>query len=506
MEQTKYDVFISYSRKDYVDEHKIVIPGNEVSKIKEALTTAGITFWFDEEGIYSGEAFTEKIVTNIEASIIFVYLSTANANSSPWTSREIATADELKKYIIPVRIDHTPYNRKVLFRIADRSYIDYKANPQKGLEELIDSIKQYLEKIRAEIQRKEEKERLAREAAKAKAEEEMRKREEEERRLAEEQEQIIRDIKLACTKLNNEEIKIGLDRKNLLLSTQNITNKEQQEEVKEFISTSSPAQRDLQAEIKASKDLIATLQTSLNDTVAEKQQLKENADTLRMQLYEAKSEIAQIEEQRRQETLAGTAQTVLDEDLAFVFKWRHPVKSLRKMWQKIKETMALRHWIVNIVLVFFTISAILAFITFSFGNIETAPSYCALFGLTAYALVQLMLNKRAGMGFFLIIPFLVSFLAYFNYLYYWHEYNYGYFEWQVVDELREIKLSLPIIAVIIGIIVFPFLLIRKGGKSARCLLEGKIAQALQINKYPAFYLLFLSLLFVAPLFFICFVA
>ena len=42
MEQIKYDVFISYSRKDYVDEQNNVIPGNEVSKIKEALTKAGI--------------------------------------------------------------------------------------------------------------------------------------------------------------------------------------------------------------------------------------------------------------------------------------------------------------------------------------------------------------------------------------------------------------------------------------------------------------------------------
>lgn len=33
MEQTKYDVFINYSRKDYLDENENVIPDNEVSKI-----------------------------------------------------------------------------------------------------------------------------------------------------------------------------------------------------------------------------------------------------------------------------------------------------------------------------------------------------------------------------------------------------------------------------------------------------------------------------------------
>lgn len=158
-EQKKYDVFISYSRKDYVDEQKRVIPGNEVSKIKEALTSAGITFWFDEEGIYSGDNFVDNIVTNIESSKIFVYLSTAHSNTSSWTTKEIACADEFGKRIIPVRIDKTPYNKKVMFRIADLSYIDYADNPEKGRQELIRSIKAHLAEEKAAVARKEAEER-----------------------------------------------------------------------------------------------------------------------------------------------------------------------------------------------------------------------------------------------------------------------------------------------------------------------------------------------------------
>lgn len=145
MEQAKYDVFISYSRKDYMDSHKNVIPGNDVQKVKDALTRAGVSYWFDEEDIYSGEDFAEKIVVNIEAACVFVYLSTANANSSLWTSKEIACADEMHKPIIPVRIDRTPFNRKVLFRIADLSHIEYYNNPEKGLEKLIEAIKVHLD-------------------------------------------------------------------------------------------------------------------------------------------------------------------------------------------------------------------------------------------------------------------------------------------------------------------------------------------------------------------------
>lgn len=147
MEQTKYDVFISYSRHDYVDDHENVIPNNEVSKIMEALTDAGITYWIDREGIYSGDKFTEELPKIIKLAPIFVYLSTANANKSKYTSKEIAIADEYGKYIIPVRIDMSPYSDKVIFRIADISFIKYAVNPTKGREDLVNSIKAHLKEI-----------------------------------------------------------------------------------------------------------------------------------------------------------------------------------------------------------------------------------------------------------------------------------------------------------------------------------------------------------------------
>lgn len=189
MEQAKYDVFISYSRKDYVDEHNVVIPGNEVSKIKDALDEAGITYWFDEQGIYFGDKFTEKIPESIEASHIFLFLSTKNACASSWTSREIACADEYKKYIIPVRIDRTPYNKRVMLRIADLSYVDYGKNPEKGRQEIVNSIKAYLEKIKVE-----EEERLAEEKRKQEELERQRKRIEEEKKRQEKMAMIETEI------------------------------------------------------------------------------------------------------------------------------------------------------------------------------------------------------------------------------------------------------------------------------------------------------------------------
>lgn len=180
MKQAKYDVFISYSRKDYVDEHNVVIPGNEVSKIKEALTKARITFWFDEEGMYIGDKFTEKIVESIENSRLFLFISSKNACESPWTSKEIACADEFGKFILPVRIDMTPYNKKIMFRIADLNFIDYGNDPEKGRREVIRSIKVHLKEIKVK-----EEESLADEKRRKEELELQRKRQEEEKKRQE---------------------------------------------------------------------------------------------------------------------------------------------------------------------------------------------------------------------------------------------------------------------------------------------------------------------------------
>ena len=236
----EYDVFISYSRKDYIDENNNVIPGNVVLKIKEALTNAGISYWFDEEGIYSGQNFVEKIINNIEASQIFIFLSTANANSSRWTSKEIASADELHKHIIPVRIDKTPYNKKVLFRISELDYIEYYSNPEKATKDLISAIKTHLAQVRDEEERRREEERRKREIEQQREEDAKRKREEEQRRFCEEQQRLIDKIKLECTALNNEETKLELDRQNLLIRVETIVDEEHRKELKSFVESSSP--------------------------------------------------------------------------------------------------------------------------------------------------------------------------------------------------------------------------------------------------------------------------
>lgn len=271
----KYDVFISYSRKDYVDEQKNVIPGNEVSKVKDALVKAGITYWFDEEGIYYGQNFVEKIVTNIENAKVFLFLSTANANNSPWTCKEIASADEFNKHIIPVRIDATPYNKKVLFRIADLDYIEYYTNPKKGMEDLIKSIQTYLAELAAEEKRKKEEEYRRIELERKKEEELKKEKEQEKQREREKQERLISEIKLACATLNNAEAKLELDREDLLLKIGGITDRTQQDTLADLIKQGGTIHQKYQKEnsdlVKKIKE-IKSIQSYSSEEIRERDQ------------------------------------------------------------------------------------------------------------------------------------------------------------------------------------------------------------------------------------------
>lgn len=155
----KYDVFISYSRKDYVDESNEKIPDNAISKIKEILNKNQITYWFDEDGIYHGDNFAEKIASNIEKSLIVLFLSSKNSNNSKWTSKEIAAATEWKKKIIPIRLDKSPYNKSVMLYIADLDFVEYYKDPDSSAQTILESINNF----KVEIERNRVQEELQRE-------------------------------------------------------------------------------------------------------------------------------------------------------------------------------------------------------------------------------------------------------------------------------------------------------------------------------------------------------
>ena len=159
----KYDVFISYSRRDYVDESYNVIPGNAIAEIQNVFDENGITYWFDKDGIYSEQEFIEIITGAIAESKMLIFISSKHSNESMWTAGEIFEALDGEKAIIPVKIDNSQYNKKFKLLIRPLDYIDYQENPQNALKDLLRAINKVKEDI-AQKQREEEKLRQEKEA------------------------------------------------------------------------------------------------------------------------------------------------------------------------------------------------------------------------------------------------------------------------------------------------------------------------------------------------------
>ena len=151
----KYDVFISYSRKDYADDNKNIIPDNAISSIRERLESEGITYWFDQEGIVSSDEFASVLAENIKASRMILFVSSENSNASPWTSREIATASKSQKRIIPIKIDNSDYGISFELYLNTLDFIEYFKNQRLALDKLVKSIKDNKKKLILEEKKEE---------------------------------------------------------------------------------------------------------------------------------------------------------------------------------------------------------------------------------------------------------------------------------------------------------------------------------------------------------------
>lgn len=134
-------VFISYAQKDRVDTDGKIRPGNPVDKVLEALSGAGIPYWIDRERLEGGDTFARRIVSNIKACDVFLFLSSETANASPWTLREISSAISFGKKILPVRLDRSPYDDAVALYLAPLQYIDWQeAGEETALKRIVSRL------------------------------------------------------------------------------------------------------------------------------------------------------------------------------------------------------------------------------------------------------------------------------------------------------------------------------------------------------------------------------
>lgn len=87
-----HDVFLSYSREDH----------DTMQRVKDTLTTAGLTVWTDE-GIQLGEDQWQMALQQaIEDAVCLVVILSPDAKKSRWVLREINYAREQAKRVFPI--------------------------------------------------------------------------------------------------------------------------------------------------------------------------------------------------------------------------------------------------------------------------------------------------------------------------------------------------------------------------------------------------------------------
>lgn len=113
-DEIKYDIFISYSRKDKDTVHKCV----------NFLKSLGLKVWCDIDGIETGDKFAAKLVNAIKSSRLVLFFSSKSSNESQWTLGEILAAKKYNKKILPVKLDNTDYNESILLILLPLQYTE----------------------------------------------------------------------------------------------------------------------------------------------------------------------------------------------------------------------------------------------------------------------------------------------------------------------------------------------------------------------------------------------
>lgn len=143
MGQSKYNVFISYSRSDYLDEKNNVIPNSAVDRIVKTLEQNEISYWIDVDGDNTSNQYMAKITKAIESSrmVLFVSSKRSNGKESYWPIQEVSLAGEKHKRVLPIHIDEYDYNDNIALILAGTDAIEYYKNADKSLKKLVLALK-----------------------------------------------------------------------------------------------------------------------------------------------------------------------------------------------------------------------------------------------------------------------------------------------------------------------------------------------------------------------------
>ncbi|MBR6629308.1 MAG: TIR domain-containing protein [Bacteroidaceae bacterium] len=112
----KFDIFISYSRKDFDEVNQFV------EMLKERIPS--LTCWFDITGIDGGDEFDDKIISAIDNSSYMLFALSDHSLESKWTRDEVMYAKNTGKKVIPLLLKGAQLKGFFLFKFGRIDCID----------------------------------------------------------------------------------------------------------------------------------------------------------------------------------------------------------------------------------------------------------------------------------------------------------------------------------------------------------------------------------------------
>ena len=124
-------VFISYSSKDFA----------QAQAVRNVLEQNGITCWMAPEDIPGGSNYTKEIPIAIRGCQAFVLMLSGNAQSSHWVLKELDSAVNEGKIILPFQLEDVPLSDEFNFLLTGAQRYDAYQRKAEALNLLVSRIR-----------------------------------------------------------------------------------------------------------------------------------------------------------------------------------------------------------------------------------------------------------------------------------------------------------------------------------------------------------------------------
>ena len=144
MKSRKYDVFVSYSRKD----------SEIVDWICQLMRQKQIVYYRDTQEIPGGEKFFNELAKSILDSVVFLYIGSKNSYSSIYTPKEINFAiSKNTNVIIPYLVDDSPLPDNLFLAFSDLNVRNKNEHsPEVILEDIVKAVPRLRTIVKSKVQ------------------------------------------------------------------------------------------------------------------------------------------------------------------------------------------------------------------------------------------------------------------------------------------------------------------------------------------------------------------